>query len=122
MFVRQFIFGDTLMPTATLANNTDTTRNFHRGNRNSTAANPSRSSKKTMVAQILGQLKRYPAKGRTCDEIEVALSLPHTSVSARLRDLKNAGKVRVAGRRPTRSGRVAGVNFLGTPSTVTLNN
>jgi len=46
--------------------------------------------------------------GLTCDEAEVACGLSHQTVSARIRELFKAGRIKDSGRtRPTRSGRKA---------------
>ena len=49
------------------------------------------------------------AKRATCDEAEVALNLRHQTASARITELRAAGKLRPEGTRPTRSGRQADV-------------
>lgn len=47
-------------------------------------------------------------KGATCDEVEVEIEVPHQTVSARIRELFKAGRIKDSGRtRPTRSGRKA---------------
>ncbi|MCX6553153.1 MAG: hypothetical protein NTY02_19490 [Acidobacteria bacterium] len=46
--------------------------------------------------------------GSTCDEVERRTALPHQTVSARIRELAQAGRiVATSVRRPTRSGRFA---------------
>jgi predicted transcriptional regulator len=58
----------------------------------------------TMRKKVLELVSQSP---RTCDEIEVALGMPHQTASARLTELYRANLVRRNGRRPTRSGHTA---------------
>jgi Fic family protein len=53
--------------------------------------------------------------GATCDEAEVALNLRHQTASARITELRLAGKLRPIGTRATRSGRQADVLVAITP-------
>jgi predicted transcriptional regulator len=47
--------------------------------------------------------------GITCDEIEIMLDMRHQTASARIRELSLQHRVRVIGKRATRSGRMAQV-------------
>lgn len=65
------------------------------------------------VQQILDLLRIRGKHGATCDEVEMALNFTHQTASARLSTLDTGGKVRRGpDRRPTRSGRSAGVYRL----------
>lgn len=59
--------------------------------------------------RILTALARQPD---TCDGLEVRLSIPHTSCSARLNELVKLGWVRYHGTAPTRSGCHARVHHI----------
>lgn len=63
------------------------------------------------AASLRGLVLAYIGKtsGLTCDEVEVGLGLRHQTASARITELKLAGRIRSIGRRPTRSGRYAEV-------------
>lgn len=55
-------------------------------------------------------IKARGQKGATCDECETALGLRHQTASARIRELKLAGRLDQIGKRETRSGRDADVH------------
>ena len=90
---------------------TDTTASYHGGNEFSVAANDHASAGKAEDRLRIAAFLRERAFGMTCDEIEVGLGMRHQTVSARLVDLKRAGVVIVSGRRATRTGAMAGVNY-----------
>ncbi len=51
---------------------------------------------------------QHYTSGITCDEVEVMSGISHQTVSARIRELAKAGRIKDSGRvRPTRSGRNA---------------
>lgn len=87
---------------------TDITANRHGGNEHSTAA-AATIDKAALRAAILTFIASRGELGATSDEAEVALGLSHQTVSARFTELKALELVTPAGRRPTRSGRSAGV-------------
>jgi hypothetical protein len=91
----------------------DITANFHGGNPHSVAAHRRASGCSEVDRQrITNLLQQHNENGLICDEIEVILGMGHQTASARLADLKKDRVVRVRGRRNTRSGSSAGVNFL----------
>jgi threonine dehydratase len=63
----------------------------------------------TIRLWVLAHIKRYPKKGATCDEVEVALGMRHQTVSARITELMDMGALKIIGTRETRSGRPARV-------------
>lgn len=65
--------------------------------------------KAKLRAQVLAFIAGRGEWGATSDEAEAALGMSHQTVSARFVELKANGSLRSAGRRPTRSGRSAGV-------------
>lgn len=70
----------------------------------------------TMQRAVLDCISRG-RDGRTCDEVEVWLSMSHQTASARIRDLVKAGAIVDSGqRRPTRSGRKAAVYVVKAPA------
>lgn len=89
----------------------DITRNFHGGNEESTAAHRSIvTSKDTLRRRVIAFVRSRGEHGATSDEIEVALGLPHQTVSARITEAKAGGDLVPSGvRRLTRSGRSAAV-------------
>lgn len=89
----------------------DITRNFHGGNAESTEAHRSIvTSKATLRRRVIAYVAGLGDAGATSDEIEVALGLPHQTVSARITEAKAGGELVKSGdRRPTRSGRKAAV-------------
>lgn len=58
--------------------------------------------------QVLDTISRHPG-GLTCDRIEELLGGRHQTISARVRELVLLGKIEKAGKRQTRSGRLAWV-------------
>jgi hypothetical protein len=59
-------------------------------------------------SRIMASLASAGVHGMTCDELEVALSMPHQTTSARLASLSQHGFVtKTADRRPTRTGSMA---------------
>lgn len=94
----------------------DITRNFHGGNRESTEAHRSIvSTKESLRRRVIAYVAGRGQVGATSDEIEVALGLPHQTVSARITEAKAGGELVKSGdRRPTRSGRNAAV-LVATP-------
>lgn len=89
----------------------DITRNFHGGNPQSEAANASIASLKDITRkQVEDYIRDQGLFGGISDEVEVALGLPHQTVSARLSEAKRDGTLVLSGDlRPTRSGRQAAV-------------
>ena len=87
----------------------DITSNYHRGNLQSVQANPSENVKLRDRWRIMSVLKESAVWGMTCDEMEQELGMSHQSCSARFSELKRDGQIAQIGRRPTRSGRQAGV-------------
>ena len=79
----------------------------HRGNEQSVAANkkPDKQLQKLVIMHCIIQSD----SGRTCEEIETLIHLPHQSCSARISELKREGLIRKIGTRPTRSGCQAAV-------------
>ena len=60
-------------------------------------------------SRILAEIKKSGAHGLTCDEVEVLMDLKHQTASARVRELREKGKISTTSKRPTRSGRQAQV-------------
>jgi hypothetical protein len=58
---------------------------------------------------VLAYIRDRGYDGATSDEAEVALGLTHQACSARFTELKRDVQITSAGRRRTRSGRMAGV-------------
>lgn len=89
----------------------DITRRFHGGNAESNAAHRSIvKDKATLTRRVVAFVRARGQRGATSDEVEVALGLPHQTVSARITEAKAAGELVMSGdRRPTRSGRNAAV-------------
>lgn len=88
---------------------TDVTARYHRNNPESTAANPSPTSKAAIRQRVLDVITTLGPFGATSDEVEAITSMSHQTVSARMTELKAADAIRPAGRRKTRSGRTAAV-------------
>lgn len=86
----------------------DITAARHGGNPHSTAAAAS-IDKAAIRAKVLAVIAAAGDTGRTSDEAEQALDMPHQTVSARFTELAASGAIQRAGRRPTRSGRTAAV-------------
>jgi predicted Rossmann fold nucleotide-binding protein DprA/Smf involved in DNA uptake len=87
----------------------DITSNYHGGNEYSVAANPSENAKKRHRYIVFHCLKALGGAA-TCDQIIEHLGWGHQSVSPRWTELKKAGLIVATGeRRPTRTGRTAGV-------------
>jgi len=93
----------------------DICRNYHGGNAESEGANLDTATRK---AQDRSRIASYLqlVGGRTCDEIERALSLAHQTASARCSEMLKDGVIRRAPdgkgkykRRPTRRGSMAAV-------------
>lgn len=59
-------------------------------------------------ARVFQAIRERP-EGMTCDEVEVALEMPHQTASARITELRDLGRIVSIGRRKTRSGRGANV-------------
>jgi hypothetical protein len=89
----------------------DITRNYHGGNRESTEAHRSIVPlKETLRRRVISFVRSRGEHGATSDEIELALGLPHQTVSARITEGKAGGDLVPSGRRRlTRSGRSAAV-------------
>jgi hypothetical protein len=87
---------------------------YVRGSDTSAAAADSLDDKKLtqLRGRVYAHVKALAAKGATCDEVEVAMNLPHQTASARLRELQLGGFVHInQEKRKTRSGRAAHVYF-----------
>jgi hypothetical protein len=94
----------------------DITQNYHRGNTFSFAAHQSvKPDKVRLRLQVVAFISTRD-DGATCDEVEQALHLSHQTVSARFTEAKALGEIALIGRRPTRTGRSAGV-YKATPPT-----
>lgn len=89
----------------------DITRDFHGGNRESAEAHASIvGSKDSLRRRVVAFVRSRGERGATSDEIELALRLPHQTVSARITEAKAVGELVPSGvRRQTRSGRNAAV-------------
>lgn len=88
----------------------DICRNNHGGNEFSEEANASlQNTKKIIRKTILDYIRGCGEHGATCEEIEIALTIPHQSCSARCTELKNLKLVYQDGGRLTRSKRRAAV-------------
>ena len=89
----------------------DPTLWYHGGNRESSEAHASiADSKHTLRRKVVAYVASLGETGATSDEIEVAMGLPHQTVSARLTEAKKYGElVKTDQRRPTRLGRMAAV-------------
>ena len=84
----------------------DICANNHKGNPHSVAANAKiHVDKRPMREKIYDLIahRQHP----TCEEIEIALGLKHQSVSARISELKRAGRIIITGERETLSGCMA---------------
>ena len=80
------------------------------------AAKSINSSAGTLRDTILEYIVRCGAIGATCDEIEVHFEMRHQTASARVKELRDAGRIdRTAAVRPTRSGRKAFVYVARSP-------
>jgi predicted transcriptional regulator len=88
---------------------TDPTAARHGGNPFSEAAHASLTDKAKIRAAILTFIASRGDHGATSEEAEQALGLSHQTCSARFSELKIAEQILPAGRRPTSSGRSAGV-------------
>jgi predicted HTH transcriptional regulator len=86
----------------------DICRSRHQGNQFSEAANESISREKSKLCEQVYELIAQ-SHGLTCEDVEATLSLSHQTASARISELKKAGRVGVSGTRKTKSGRNAGV-------------
>lgn len=93
----------------------DVCSNYHGGADTSAEAERGKDpvARKGHELNIVATIRASGGYGKTCDELEVILGLPHQSVSARITDLQSAGAIVDSGqRRPTRSGRAARVYVL----------
>jgi hypothetical protein len=92
---------------------TDITRNYHRGNRYSEAANAAlertrkKESDKMRIRALM--IRVGPKRGVTCQEAEEMLMMPHETCSARFSDMKDDEELHHVGTRETRAGNKAGV-------------
>lgn len=86
----------------------DICRNRHQGNQFSEAANESIAGVKSKLREQVYELIAS-SNGITCESVEALLGLSHQTASARISELKKAGRVDVSGRAQTKSGRTAGV-------------
>ncbi len=59
--------------------------------------------------KIFEFIKQRGKHGATCDEAEVHLGMRHQTASARFTELKKSKRIKETCRRPTRTGRPAGV-------------
>jgi DNA-binding transcriptional ArsR family regulator len=85
----------------------------HGGNENSIEAhNGIIPAKLKLHRGIMAAIKLRGNSGMTVDELEIALSLPHQTASARMSELKSAGLIVQVGKRKTRTGSNAGVWIL----------
>jgi Fic family protein len=82
----------------------------HKGNEFSEAANPPAENKSRDRLKIVLYLRDNG--GHTAEEVEAALDLPRSTVSARFSELKKDGMIVQIGRRPTSTGATAGVYNL----------
>lgn len=77
------------------------------------AADSVAESAETVRGRIHALIKQTGLHGMTCDEVEVALDGRHQTVSARIRELVLAGRIKLRGgvvpKRLTRSGREANI-------------
>jgi predicted HTH transcriptional regulator len=88
----------------------DITRNYHRGNPQSVAANKVAHKFKLSARQRILHVFATPNQRHwTCEEIEGASGLSHQTCSARLSELKRDGKIKQIGTRKTRSGSPAAI-------------
>lgn len=95
------------MTQSTLNFEQDICANNHGGNPQSDAAHSiTADSAPILRRQILERIKEIPS---TCDEVEVALSLPHQTVSARISELKRDGFIVADGTRLTRTATKAAI-------------
>jgi biotin operon repressor len=88
----------------------DICRRRHKGNQFSEAANPTTESKSRDRLRIVLYLRDNG--GHTAEEVEAALGLGRSTVSARMSELKRDGMLVQTGRRPTSTGSTAGVYDL----------
>lgn len=87
----------------------DITQLYHHADKFSSEAHKSIKHDKARVRELVYACIKEAANGRTCDEVEAELDLPHQSVSARFTELKAANRIKLVFKRATRSGRSAGV-------------
>lgn len=72
------------------------------------AAESMKSTAGIIRERVYRRVKESDTDGITCDALEVALGLSHQTCSARVNELRNAGRIIDSGRRKaTRSGRKA---------------
>lgn len=68
-----------------------------------------------MRRRITAHIAAAGDQGATCDEVEVALELPHQTASARIAELRHRGVIQYdKARRKTRTGSSARVYFIST--------
>jgi hypothetical protein len=95
----------------------DITAGYHGGNRESREAHRlARLNAQTIRARIVAFVADRGEWGATSDEVEIAMQLPHQTVSARLVEAKKRGELLPTGeRRRTRFGAVANVLVAAEP-------
>jgi len=86
----------------------DVCSNRHGGNENSLEARK-RTNAEQDRRRILAYIQSQGAEGATADQISLALGIIMNTVSGRCTELKAAGLVDTAGKRPTRTGSPASV-------------
>jgi hypothetical protein len=90
----------------------DVTRNYHRGNQYSEAANAKlektrkKESDRMRIRALM--IRVGPKRGVTCQEAEELLMMPHETCSARFSDMKEDDELEQVGARETRAGNKAG--------------
>ena len=96
----------------------DITMFRHKNNPFSAEANKSiKSSKADLRNKILAHIREAGEHGYTSEEISIELEIPLQTVSGRMSELKALDQIKLIDRRPTRSGRSAGVySFKGEQS------
>jgi predicted transcriptional regulator len=88
----------------------DPTAAFHGGDPFSVAAHERIRESKEVIREAIFRLIAQASEGMTCDEVEVATGRSHQTVSARITELKQQGRLTSGGRRPTRTGSSAAVH------------
>lgn len=94
-----------------MSDSQDITQVYHQNDIFSAMANKSiKNDKARLRSMVFAEISKAGAAGRTSDEVEAILNLPHQTISARITELKRDDKIILSGeRRKTRSGRAAGV-------------
>jgi hypothetical protein len=73
-------------------------------------ASTSDQTRERMRGSILAHIRVSGEVGATCDEVEMRLSMPHQTASARISEMLRGGLIRDSGdRRRTRTGKLARV-------------